>query len=370
VGLNEFTAALDVLTLERVAGDTFARRGPLPDFGLRLPSEALRGDQPFALDSVFPFLASFLEDAERAWRSNDPGAGTSSGFWTEAARSGEELHLEARPVRVGDSDLLVVARNERLFEQQQIVLQRARELRLAHDELDREMEQKDVLLHTIVHDLASPLQTLLRMLSLLSEASLGEHASAQLATALEAALRQKQLVSEVLEVFSIEQAAPAAAPSRAAADLGSALRRVVSEFEPIARRRNVRLAAEPCGSPCRVLGEERRLVRVLANLLDNALRNSPAGAAVSIRARREDGFVVVLVDDEGPAVPIELLPRLFEKLARLGERDNGTGLGLYFCRTTLESWGGGTGYEPRSPRGARFWIRLRAADDAAFGGPP
>jgi signal transduction histidine kinase len=366
VDLNELITAFEALILERVAGETFVRRGPLPDFCLRLSADALRQDRPFALDSVFPFLGAYLEDAERVWSAGS-NTRAASGFWSETTRDGEELHLEAYPVRVERSEVIVVVRNERLYHQQQLVLQRARELRLAYAELDREMEQKDVLLHTVVYDLASPLQTVLSMLSLLSEAPLGELAAARVGTALEAALREKQLVSEVLEVFSVEQSARAALSPRAATapDLCSALLRVVSEFEPHARRRDVRLTAELCAAPCHVLGEERRLVRVLANLVDNALRNSPAPAAVNVAARREGEFVIVVVDDDGPTVPVELLPRLFEKHARLGERDNGTGLGLYFCRITLERWGGGAGYEARAAGGARFWIRVRAADEAA-----
>ncbi|HEY5950800.1 MAG TPA: ATP-binding protein, partial [Kofleriaceae bacterium] len=56
----------------------------------------------------------------------------------------------------------------------------------------------------------------------------------------------------------------------------------------------------------------------------------------------------------------ELLPRLFQKLVR-DPGGTGHGLGLYFCRITVEQWGGGIGYEPRQPGGARFWIRLPCA---------
>jgi signal transduction histidine kinase len=69
--------------------------------------------------------------------------------------------------------------------------------------------------------------------------------------------------------------------------------------------------------------------------------------------------VVIAVEDEGEGVAAETLPRLFEKFAH-DPRAGGTGLGLYFCRITIEQWGGGIGYEPRVPVGSRFWIRLPA----------
>jgi signal transduction histidine kinase len=88
---------------------------------------------------------------------------------------------------------------------------------------------------------------------------------------------------------------------------------------------------------------------------------------VRAAAWREGGEVVVAVDDQGPGVPVEMLPHLFEKFARGGERTAGTGLGLYFCRITVEGWGGGIGYEPRAEGGARFWIRLPLAEGRDHG---
>ena len=81
-----------------------------------------------------------------------------------------------------------------------------------------------------------------------------------------------------------------------------------------------------------------------------------------LAVRHDGGFVQVDVDDAGPEVAIDRLPRLFEKFAPSEERDLGTGLGLYFCRITLERWRGGIGYERPEQGGARFWIRLRTAE--------
>jgi signal transduction histidine kinase len=107
-----------------------------------------------------------------------------------------------------------------------------------------------------------------------------------------------------------------------------------------------------------VVAEETRLFRVLTNLIDNALRYSPPDGTVRVTASREDAAVVVSVEDEGPGVPPEVLPRLFEKFARGREAGTGTGLGLFYCRITVEKWAGGIGYSPREERGSRFWIRL------------
>ncbi len=110
-----------------------------------------------------------------------------------------------------------------------------------------------------------------------------------------------------------------------------------------------------------VIGEEMRLFRVLTNLIDNALRYSSPGGVVRIAVRVEDSSVAVSVEDEGPGVPLAMLPRLFEKFARGRDRASRTGLGLFFCRITVENWGGAIGYESRDGGGARFWFRLKSA---------
>lgn len=362
--MNAVMAALGALVLERIDDDhTFVRRGLLPDWCFALPASALHHEgERFAVDAVFPFLASFLPEAEQAWCA-DATARRASGFWTETSIHGEELHLEASALRIGESALLVITRDEQLFQQQWLRLQRARELRLAHDALSREIEQKDVLLHTLVYDMASPLRRILSALSLLSETRLAEQSRDWARTAFAAAMQQKQMIGEILEVFSAEHAESLRAPApENAPDLCRAIADVVDEFQSIVQLRTVTLQSTVCVAPCPVLAEPRRLERVLANLVGNAVRNSPAGGVVRIGIQRAVGFVEVDVDDDGPEVPVELLPRLFEKFAPSADRDHSTGLGLYFCRITLERWGGGAGYSRREQGGARFWIRLRTVE--------
>lgn len=356
--LAALVAALEILVLERLPNGQFIRRGTLPSWCLDLPGSAL-GKEAFAIEEVFLFLGSFLECADQAWRG-DPSARASSGFFIETGVGDKELHLEASAIRVGQVEVLVIARNERAFGEQQLMLQRARELRLTYEALMQEIEQKDVLLHTIIHDLASPLHLILGMLLLLREQPLASPCAEWVRGALAAATRQKQLIGEVLEVFSAEQDTPSQAAG-AAPEVRSIIGQVVAELEPIAQRKKVLLDAE-CASPSPVAGEARRLARIFTNLIDNALCNSPPDGVVRITTRSEGGWVWVTVDDQGPALPIELWPQLFEKFAPRRARASGTGLGLYFCRITVEKWGGGIGYEPRAGGGSRFWVRLPMAE--------
>jgi signal transduction histidine kinase len=361
--VNTLLASLDMLVLERLPDRRFVPRCQLPPWCHALPAQALQAERPCAIEEVFPFLDTFLPQAEACWSGSAPPR-VFSDFWCEAGTAGEELHLEAMAARLARQEVLLISRNERFFAQQQLVLQRARELRLANGALMREMEQEDVLMHTIVHDLAAPLQAIFSALALLQELTPGGEGREWTEVALQAAQRQQQLIGEILDIFRIERGLEV--PEAQAPDLYRHVREVMAEFEPAALVREVRLQTRLEGDSCRVIGEGSRLSRVLANLVDNALRQSPHGGLVRVTAGPvEAGTVSVTVEDEGPGVPAEQLPHLFEKFARGREHRAGTGLGLYFCRITAESWGGAIGYEPGPGAGARFWLRLPVAQHMA-----
>jgi signal transduction histidine kinase len=359
VDLNALLPALDMLVLEHLADGRFARRSELPSWAHAPMWAELSTTAPFVLEDVFPFLASFIEHAKDAWRGRT-GTPVCSEQWTRVGASGEEIHLQASALRAQGAEVLVITRSELLFEQQRLVLQRARELRLTHNAFMREIEQKDILIHAIVHDLAAPLHGILGALSLLSEQALGEQSMHWVRVSLQAAMRQRQLIGEILDVFSTESGAPLWDSGAIVSDACRVAEDVVSQLRPAAERQGVRLAATSNVTPCLVSAEETRLFRVLMNLVDNAVRNSPRGGAVTLTLGGEPHALHVTVEDEGPGVPPEVMPRLFEKFAR-GRMGSDTGLGLYFCRITIERWGGQIGYEPRAQGGARFWLRLPVA---------
>lgn len=351
--LSTVIAGLGAVVLERTADGQFVRRSDAPAWWTARVADGDRG--PLDITTLFPFLTVFLPEAERAWRAARPIT-IASELWTETDAAGSEIHLEAVASRVGLNAILVITRNDRVFHEQQQVLQRARELRMTYDRFMREIERKDILLHTIVHDLTAPLHSIVGALSLLREAELPAQATRWTELAFEAANRQRDLIRTILSVF-VSEHQPAAAGETV--EIQHALERAIAEREPVARQRQVTLQAQ-LGDTTAVLGDETRLLRVLTNLLDNAIRHSPTDGIVSVTSRLDGGSVVVTVDDEGTGVASEMLPQLFDKLAH-DPRGGGTGLGLYFCRITVEQWGGGIGYEPRVPRGSRFWIRIPAA---------
>jgi heavy metal sensor kinase len=130
----------------------------------------------------------------------------------------------------------------------------------------------------------------------------------------------------------------------------------------LARERGV-LARCPPAPETPFWGDERLLRQMLMNLLDNAVRHTPAEGHVEARLAAPDGVVEIAVSDEGPGVPPEDRERIFERFVRVDaarSRPGGAGLGLPIARCIAEAHGGTLTLAPSGPRGCSFLVRLPA----------
>ncbi|HWA39006.1 MAG TPA: GAF domain-containing sensor histidine kinase [Burkholderiales bacterium] len=124
------------------------------------------------------------------------------------------------------------------------------------------------------------------------------------------------------------------------------------------------------GVPVRVLAEPARLRQCLENLVANAMQKSPNYAAVTVAVQREvlaNGTAIARVDviDEGPGIPEEILPHLFDRFATSRLREGGLGLGLYLAKRIAAAHGGDLTAHSEPGRGARFTLKLPAAGTGA-----
>jgi two-component system phosphate regulon sensor histidine kinase PhoR len=117
----------------------------------------------------------------------------------------------------------------------------------------------------------------------------------------------------------------------------------------------------------RVLGDEGRTHQVLANLIDNAVKYSPAGSRVDVEVQREDRQIRFLVRDRGPGIPRAEQEHVFEKFYRLDPDHHhgigGSGLGLYICRQLVSSMHGRIWVESAPDRGSTFAFDLPIANE-------
>lgn len=261
----------------------------------------------------------------------------------------------------GDWVLLLDATED--ARQRQLVQQKGNELRLNYQRLLKEMQKKEILLHCIVHDLAGPLMGIRGGFELLAKENLSPQGRKFLDLGLRQTLKQDGLIREILRAFAAEVEAFEAfsVDPHSAPDVLVTAREMLEALSPAGALNQVKLQLAPdldVHNDWRVVGEKSRLERVLSNLIENALRHSPAHTTVTLGCHQEDDQVLTTIDDEGPGIPPEIAGQLFQKFAQGKSGRGKIGLGLYFCRITVEHWGGQIGHTPRAGGGTRFWFRL------------
>jgi PAS domain S-box-containing protein len=113
-----------------------------------------------------------------------------------------------------------------------------------------------------------------------------------------------------------------------------------------------------------VMGDEQRISQVLDNLLSNAVKYSPSGGRVLVEGRVKGDQVIVCVKDEGPGIPVEDVPLVFDAFYRSNEvsrKTQGAGLGLFLAKAVVEAHGGTIWVDERITRGARICFALPQA---------
>ena len=154
--------------------------------------------------------------------------------------------------------------------------------------------------------------------------------------------------------------------------LGSVVERTIAMIKPLADKKQHRLISQVAANLPLISGDEERLVQVLANLLDNAIKYTPEGGQITVAARRmppsrtetHRNSIELTVTDTGIGIPEQDRPRVFERFYRVDKARSrelgGTGLGLAIVRHIVEGHGGQIWVEGNVPTGSRFVVRLPA----------
>ncbi|MGA7222305.1 MAG: response regulator [Candidatus Acidiferrales bacterium] len=316
------------------------------------------------------FLDNFLFEAAEFWNAT-PSAALNSGNWLERGASAKDIPLEASAYWLEGKQILIVRNLSDTFGQQQAWFQTARDSLLEHEKLLKEIQKKEILLHCIVHDLTQPLSAMNGVFSLLKREALPAALKKYVTAGERESQRQELMIRGILEAFSSDLAAQQAKDVTAAKvpDLLACANQVIEEFSTAFRERGIRLRLDPRTNVSRdwhVVGDASRLDRIFGNLLENAMRYTPKGSTVTIGLEDQGNSVLAFVDDEGPGLPPgQRVDQLFALFAKGKSNAGKAGLGLYFCKITVERWGGTIGAETHEPHGSRFWFRLpRAAKTA------
>ncbi len=160
-----------------------------------------------------------------------------------------------------------------------------------------------------------------------------------------------------LEMVEDEEFSPA--PDQI--DLADVARRAAGILGVRARERGITVDAPKDGESAPAIGEFRRVLQVLLNLLGNAIRYTPEGSSVWLRVEQDGARARVIVADQGEGLDDAQQARVFRKFERLGRSgDGGSGLGLYISRRLAEAMAGSVTVESARGQGARFILELPA----------
>jgi signal transduction histidine kinase/CheY-like chemotaxis protein/HPt (histidine-containing phosphotransfer) domain-containing protein len=313
-----------------------------------------------------PFLDNFLVDAEEFWNTKSEGS-ASSGNWIERGKHGRDIPLEAFALSLDGRKILILRNLSATFAEQQQWFQTARDSLLVHEQLLGEIQKKEILLHCIVHDLSQPLSAMSGCFNLLSLEHLPAGLRKLVETGQSESQRQELMIRGILSAFSGDLLAQQSTSDKGAAapNLATCAQKAIEEFSSAFADKNIHLRfdpPQPASSDWRVVGDAPRLDRIFGNLLENTLRYSPSKSTVTVGVEDQGAYVLAFVDDEGPGLPADLpVNQLFALFSKGKSHSGKAGLGLYFCKITVERWGGTIGAENRPHGGSRFWFRLPRA---------
>jgi PAS domain S-box-containing protein len=284
------------------------------------------------------------------------------------------LYISNRSVREFSDDDEAVS--IRLAEQAAIAIQNARLFAregAARAEAEAANRSKDTFLAMLSHELRNPLGAISNAVHVLERA--GDAAAA--ARAREIIARQAQHLGRLMDdLLDVSRATSGKIVlRREIVDLAAVVERVVTALT--ARQPAMSASVAVDARPARVHGDAVRLEQVVSNLLENAVKYTPADGRVSVSVRADDGTAVLVVEDSGVGIAAELLPQVFDLFVQadhsLDRAAGGLGIGLTLVRQIVELHGGTV--EAASAgvgRGSRFAVRLPAAtaSEAAPGSPP
>lgn len=238
-------------------------------------------------------------------------------------------------------------------------------LRRGHDEaLVRAERLREDMTGLFLHDLRNPLSVILARTDLLTK--LGAPSPEQLARSVVAiraeARRLDEMLLNLVDVARIE--AGRLQLARTDLDVQGLVDGVAETYRVLAQAQEKAIAVGvevPAGTV--VSAERDKLVRVLSNLVSNALKYSDRGGHVELRVRATTGGIEFAVSDDGPGVSPEAREWLFQRLGQVGRdpQRSGAHLGLYFCRLVVEAHGGTIGVDNRPARGVTFRFNLPPA---------
>jgi signal transduction histidine kinase/DNA-binding response OmpR family regulator len=243
------------------------------------------------------------------------------------------------PTSIAGININITAQ-KRAEEERAILLRNAE---AARREAERANRLKDEFLALLSHELRTPLNAITGWGQMLQGGGLDPETQAKaISTINRNALLQAQLISDLLDVSRIVSGKLSLDPKPL--DLRAVVKAVLDSVRPAAEAKEIQIDLSVPFEPCTILGDNVRLQQVVWNLLSNAARFAPQKGHIQISVEKTGPDVGVSVQDDGPGIPQDFLPHMFEPFRQanpVGRQANqGLGLGLAIVRNLVEAHGG------------------------------
>ncbi len=252
------------------------------------------------------------------------------------------LHLDLRRSRLD-----LEARNQEMAQQ----YQRLRELERLRDDL----------VHMLVHDLRAPLSGVSLVLESLARTATQRPPGEIMGHLQSVAAAVHGVLQNLRVILDVSRLEEGKLPlHRSLFDAADLIREALLSLGGLTQDRDIRVEAGPTAIP--VFGDRALCVRVIANLVDNALKHTPADQPIIIRAAAGTAATRLSVQDQGPGIPPEDRERMFDKFVTGSIRKRAAagscGLGLAFCRLAMLAHDGSIGVDSAAGSGSTFWVLL------------
>jgi len=280
----------------------------------------------------------------------------------ESLQTGNELEFRSTAWPSEGADIPVMVRARRVFFDNYDVIAWVEQDTSAQMELD---QLRQDLTAMVYHDLRGPLHTIYSSLATLGRLMNGSNPPAVndlLQVGIRSTRQLSRMIESLLDIQRLEEGKAVLDPKPTS--LHSLLANAAQLVQPLASESNQLLTISVTDELPFVTCDSDMILRVVTNLMENAVKYTPMGGKITLSAERAAEGIRISVADSGPGIPKHMQRQIFDKFSRVKYRDapKGLGLGLAFCRLAVEAHGGQIWVESEPGNGSAFLFTLPAQE--------
>lgn len=266
--------------------------------------------------------------------------------WVEAQATVETRDCDGRPLSLVGTSLVISERK-----------QMEQELLTARDRAEESNRLKSAFLANMSHEIRTPLNAIVGFSGILASTDEEQEKQEYMSIIESNNTLLLQLISDILDLSKIE--AGTFEFNYGMLDVNRMCEEAVRSLRLKVQDKPVELLFGDHEEQCRIVGDKNRLLQVITNFINNAVKFTEQGS-ITLGYRREAGDLLFYVEDTGKGISEEHLRTVFDRFVKLNSFAQGTGLGLSISKSIVEQMGGHIGVESEEGRGSRFWFTIPA----------